>query len=128
MLPEMKQLDINGFSFKVVDGEARTLASSAVTSANAYTDEKIALLMDNSSEAVDSIMELAQAMKDNEDIVDALEQAIGGKASVVHEHEQYLEAADIAGLASTTYVDEAIANITITAITDEEIIALCTGE
>ena len=49
--------------------------------AKAYTNEKIALLMNNSSEAVDSIMELAEAMEENADVVSALNQAIGTKAN-----------------------------------------------
>lgn len=60
--------------------DTKGAASDALTESKGYTDEKIALLMNNSSEAVDSIMELAAAMEDNADVVDALEQAIGTKA------------------------------------------------
>lgn len=58
-----------------------TAKSEAITEANGYTDEKIGLLMNNSSEAVDSIMELNTAMEENEEVVAALEQAIGTKAN-----------------------------------------------
>ena len=55
-------------------------AEQALTSAQAYTDEKVANLLNNSSEAVDSIMELAEAMKTNDDVVSALTEAVGKKA------------------------------------------------
>lgn len=67
--------------------ETKTDASAKLASANEYTDDKIALLMENSSPAVDSIMELASAMKENADVVDALEQAIGNKADAEHSHD-----------------------------------------
>ena len=62
-------------------GTAQTKADAALASANTYTDEKIGLLMNNSSEAVDSIMELATAMSENEDVVEALNTAVGTKAN-----------------------------------------------
>ena len=68
-------------SLKTKIDNASSAASSALTDANIYTDEKIGALMNNSSEAVDSIMELAQAMAENEGVVEALEQAIGTKAN-----------------------------------------------
>ena len=94
-MSEMKKLTINGASFEIVDEQARLgvqeakelatgatqVAESSLTSAKEYTDEKVAQLMNNSSEAVDSIMELATAMAENEGVVDALNQAIGGKAN-----------------------------------------------
>lgn len=61
--------------------DAKGSADSALDQAKAYTDDEIALLLNNSSEAVDSIMELAKAMEENNDVVVALEQAIGNKAS-----------------------------------------------
>lgn len=66
----------------VLDGITSTKVSnwdSAETNANAYTDEKIANLLDNSTEAVDSIMELAAAMEDNADAIDALEEVAASK-------------------------------------------------
>lgn len=56
-------------------------AASALTSANAYTDAEIANLLNNSTTAVDSIMELAAAMEDNADAIDALEAIAATKAS-----------------------------------------------
>lgn len=56
-------------------------ASSALTSAQAYTDEKIANLLNNSTTAVDSIMELADAMEENADAIEALEIIAASKAT-----------------------------------------------
>lgn len=60
---------------------------ATLANANEYTDEKIALLMNNSSTAVDSIMELAAAMEENDSVVAALDEAIGKKADLEHTHD-----------------------------------------
>lgn len=59
--------------------DAKGAAASALSSANSYTDGKVADLLNNSSEAVDSIMELAAAMEDNADAIGALETVAGSK-------------------------------------------------
>lgn len=73
-----------------------TYVDEQVADAKKYTDDEIALLLNNSSEAVDSIMELATAMEENEDVVAALEQAIGTKVDKV----------DGMGLSSNDFTDE----------------------
>ena len=60
--------------------DAKGASTAALSQSKTYTDEKIALLLNNSSEAVDSIMELATAMKDNADAIDALETIASNKA------------------------------------------------
>ncbi len=70
--------------------------ASVLSNAKAYTDAEIALLMNNSSEAVDSIMELAAAMAENKDVVAALESAIGKKVDKV----------EGMGLSSNDFTDE----------------------
>lgn len=66
--------------------ETKADADTKLDNAKSYTDEKIGLLMNNSSEAVDSIMELASAMEEHVDVMDALEEAIGKKADKDHSH------------------------------------------
>lgn len=114
-------------------------AESALTTAKDYTDSKIANLINNSTTAVDSIMELAAAMADNVDAIESLETIASNKANVsdltshtgnttVHvtnEEKQSWNAKSnfsgnyndltnqptipsISGLATETYVDEAI--------------------
>lgn len=66
---------------KPVSTAQQEAMDSLFAQAKKYADDKDALLLNNSSTAVDSIMELATAMAENEDVVDALEQAIGTKAN-----------------------------------------------
>ena len=63
------------------DGSIAKAVEDAKTIVNKYTDDKIAELLNNDSEAVDSIMELAQAMSDNKDAIDALTEIAGTKAT-----------------------------------------------
>lgn len=57
--------------------------AATLGSANTYTDEKIANLLNNSTEAVDSVMELAAAMETNKDAIDALTEISGKKVDKV---------------------------------------------
>ena len=59
--------------------DAKGSADTALASAKAYADEKVANLLDNSTEAVDSIMELAEAMENNADAIEALETVAASK-------------------------------------------------
>lgn len=66
----------------VLDGITSTKVSNwdnAEANAKAYADEKVANLLDNSTEAVDSIMELAEAMENNADAIEALEAVAASK-------------------------------------------------
>lgn len=77
--------------------ETKTDASSKLAEAKGYTDTKIADLLDNSTEAVDSIMELAEAMENNADAIEALEGIAAGKANATHSH----AISDVTNLQST---------------------------
>lgn len=56
-----------------ISGKAdKTYVDSQITEANKYTDDSVANLLNNSSEAVDSIFELRDAMEDNKDAIDVL--------------------------------------------------------
>lgn len=55
-------------------------ANEALTSAKEYTNTKIADLINGAPETLDTLGEIAQAMSDNKDVVDALDEAIGTKA------------------------------------------------
>lgn len=72
---------------KPVSTAQQTAMDSLLAEAKKYADDKDALLLNNSSAAVDSIMELATAMEENEEVVDALELAIGNKADKTHNHD-----------------------------------------
>lgn len=47
----------------------------------AYTDEGIADLIDGAPQTLDTLREIAEAMTDNKDVVEALQEAVGSKAS-----------------------------------------------
>lgn len=55
-------------------------AAGALTSANSYTDTKIADLINSAPTTLDTLGEIATAMEENADVVEALEAAIGNKA------------------------------------------------
>lgn len=77
--------------------DAKGASTASLSQSKAYTDEKIALLLNNSSEAVDSIYELRDAMAENTDAIDALNSIASGKADKTHEH----AISDITNLQST---------------------------
>lgn len=68
-------------SFAAEAQSIRQLVDTAYANANGYTDTKIADLIGGAPSTLDTLGEIAQAMRDNESVVDALEEAIGKKAS-----------------------------------------------
>lgn len=61
-------------------------ADAALNSAKSYADEKVGALRTelygtNSNEVIDTITEIANALKENDEVVDALDKAISSKAS-----------------------------------------------
>lgn len=56
-------------------------AEEALISAKGYTDTKIADLINGAPATLDTLGEIAQAMSDNKGVVDALDEAIGTKAT-----------------------------------------------
>lgn len=61
--------------------------------ATGYTDQKISDLINGAPSTLDTLGEIAQAMQDNEDVVDALNSAIGTKANEA-EFESHKNATD----------------------------------
>lgn len=66
--------DVSGF-------ESKTDASSKLTEAKAYTDTKVANLVNSAPTTLDTLGELATAFQENETVVDTLNSAIGNKAN-----------------------------------------------
>ena len=58
----------------------KTETTGALTEAKNYADDAIAALVNGAPETLDTLDELAAALKDNKDIVDVLNQSIGMKA------------------------------------------------
>lgn len=61
--------------------DAKTKADNALSLANAYTDGKISDLVDSAPETMNTLNELATAIKDHNDVTSVLNEAIGTKAN-----------------------------------------------
>lgn len=70
----------------------------------AYVDNKVADLVNSAPETLDTIGEIAQALKDHQDVADAITEAIGKKANKE-------DLPSVEGLASEAFVTEAIQKI-----------------
>ena len=66
-----------------VGADAAGSANSALSSAKSYTDNKIADLIGTADETMDTLGELADAIAENEDVVEALNSAIANKVDKV---------------------------------------------
>lgn len=67
--------------------ETKTDAAKKLAEAKSYTDTAVSNLVNSAPETLDTLGELATALKENEGVVDALDSAIGNKADVGHKHE-----------------------------------------
>ena len=63
--------------------DAKTYADGAYMQATGYTNEKIAALINGAPSTLDTLKEIADAMLENESVVEALEAAVGSKTSDV---------------------------------------------
>lgn len=66
---------------KPVSTAQRTAIDEAYNNANKYTDKKIADLIDGAPETLDTLKEVADAIKESKDVEEALNNAIGTKAN-----------------------------------------------
>lgn len=74
---------------------AKTYSDTNLATAKSYTDGKISALLDGADDAtLDSIKELANAIKENDSAIEALNGIASGKANATHSH----EIADVNGL------------------------------
>ena len=61
--------------------ETAGAAAQALVDAKAYTDQEVAALVDGAPETMNTLKEVSDALKENEDVVTALNEAIGKKAN-----------------------------------------------
>ena len=80
------------------------LPSVAGLASEEYVDTAVANLVNSAPTTLDTIGEIAKALQDHQEVADALNEAIGTKANKS-------DIPSVEGLASETYVDEAIAAI-----------------
>lgn len=64
-----------------IGADASGSAASALSDAKSYTDTKISDLINSAPTTLDTLGEIATAMAENEDVVEALDDAIGTKAN-----------------------------------------------
>lgn len=63
-----------------------TEVASALSEAKSYTNTELAELINGAPTTLDTLGEIATAMAENEDVVEALNTAIGSKANATHTH------------------------------------------
>lgn len=81
VIHQMYGSDITENSAPTIRQIANNEASSALANANSYTDTKIEDLINGAPETLDTLSEIANAMAENNDVVSALNEAIGTKAN-----------------------------------------------
>ena len=74
--------------------ETAGAAAQALVDAKAYTDQEVAALVDGAPETMNTLKEVSDALKENEDVVTALNEAIGKKANA-EEFNTHVADADI---------------------------------
>lgn len=67
--------------YGITDAESKGAANTALNSAKGYTDTKISELINGAPSTMDTLKEIADAMAENQSVVEALNTAIGTKAS-----------------------------------------------
>lgn len=67
--------------YGITDADSKGAADTALTTAKSYTDTKISNLINGAPTTLDTLGEIASAMEENADVVEALEEAIGTKAN-----------------------------------------------
>ena len=85
------ELDTVGTNIQKAIDDSRILAE---TNAQNYTNAEIAALVDSAPDAMNTLNELATAIKNNKDIydtyVETVNAALGGKSDAGHKHEEYV--------------------------------------
>lgn len=101
-LSEAKEYTDDAISSEVT--ARNTAIDGAVIEANTYTDNAISGLINGAPTTLDTLGEIASAMSDNADVVDALNEAIGTKANqsdlLSHTH-NYAGSSSIGGIATS---------------------------
>jgi len=78
--------NVDGLQAALDDKETAGAAATALNSAKFYTDTKVADLINGAPTTLDTLKEIADAMAENADVVEALDDAIGTKAPSNHNH------------------------------------------
>jgi hypothetical protein len=76
----LSNVDNTSDANKPVSTAQQTAINTALSTSKEYTDTKVANLVGTAPETLNTLEELAQAIEDNEDVVETLNNAIGNKA------------------------------------------------
>lgn len=91
---ELGNVDNTSDMSKPVSTAQQSAIDAAYQQSTGYTDQKIASLINGAPSTLDTLGEIADAMQDNENVVSALESAIGTKANQAeldgHAHNGYI--------------------------------------
>ena len=78
---DASRITYNDTTVKTELDNINTELDNVLPSANTYTDTKVANLVGSAPETLNTLEKVAQAIKDNEDVVEALNSVIGNKAN-----------------------------------------------
>ena len=81
-----RQPEKPSYAAQEVGADPAGAADQALSEAKNYADEKIAGLVNSAPETLDTLGELAVAMRENEDVAQALDAAVVNKAEKDHKH------------------------------------------
>lgn len=107
------EVDLSGYYTKT---ETDNVATQTLGSAKSYTDTKVAELIDSAPETLDTFKEIADAFAENDEVLDALNSAIGFKADKSElsnyvtntelENKKYATKSEVSGKVSLTGDEE----------------------
>ena len=78
--------NVDGLQTALDGKETSGAAATALANAKSYTDTQLANLVNGAPTTLDTLGEIATAMEENADVVEALDEAIGSKAPIDHTH------------------------------------------
>lgn len=121
-----KYVDDTVANIDLTSYETTENANIKLEEAKGYTDTAVANLVNSAPETLDTLGEIANAMKENKDVVDALNNAIGNKADIEHNHDDkyYTESeidSKLSGKSDTSHTH------TITADASDDDVVVLTG-
>ena len=113
--------------YGITDAEPKGAAATALSDAKSYTDTEISKLINGAPSTLDTLGEVATAMEENQDVVEALDTAIGTKANAsdltahVEDKTIHIEASERADWnAAKTHADSAHARVDATNVDASE--------
>lgn len=103
----INDIKVNGSgNSDLFDYETKVESQNKLQEAKDYTDTAIANLVDSAPETLNTLNELAVAIQENEDVVDALNQSIGSKQDTITDLETIRQGAAKGATALQSYTEQ----------------------